>query len=263
MKLRKIDPNKIMIPEVRVTAQFDDELLEMFKSSIKEVGQLAPIICCEVDAQIVLVDGLHRLQEAAANKAETIDVVIMPGDMTDVLTRNIFLDHLRGKTPPSEMVKVIEVLWKEYGMDSEKIAVKTGLTRDYVEKLQLISEITPMGRKCLDEGLIGVGHAAVLAKIKDPERQEIVLNQLLIYRWKVREFEMHVKNVLELVEQREQTPAATPDRPPVKIKCRYCGTEHEPIEMTAPIPCPSCTGILFAALTELRKLDQAAQIPDK
>jgi len=66
MKLRKVDPKSIKVPEVRVTAQFDEDLYEQFKSSIKEVGQITPPICYEVDRELILCDGLHRLQEAIA-----------------------------------------------------------------------------------------------------------------------------------------------------------------------------------------------------
>jgi len=200
MKLRKVKPDLIKVPEVRVTARFDDETWAQFQASIKEMGAVAPIICCLVDEEFVLVDGLHRLIEAQRNGAETVAVAVIEGDMVDVLTKNIFLDHLRGKTPVSEMVDVIEALWKEYGLDSEKIAAKTGMTRDYVEKLQLISELTPLCREALDQGRIGVGHAVALTKIKDPNRQEVVLQQQELYRWSVKELEAHIKETLALVE---------------------------------------------------------------
>jgi len=45
MKLRKVDPHQIKVPEVRVTAQFDEELYAQFKESIKAVGQITPPIC--------------------------------------------------------------------------------------------------------------------------------------------------------------------------------------------------------------------------
>ncbi|MBA7648701.1 hypothetical protein ES703_56489 [subsurface metagenome] len=123
-----------------------------------------------MEGELVLCDGLHRLVEAKDNGSEYIMAAVLTGDMADVLTKNIFLDHLRGKTPPSEMVTVIEVLWKELDLDSEKIAERTGLTRDYVEKLQKLSKLTPLIRGALDEGRIGVGHASALTKIQDPAR---------------------------------------------------------------------------------------------
>lgn len=252
MKLRRVGPDKIKVPEVRVTARFDEETWAQFQQSIKEIGPVAPVICCEVDGELVLVDGLHRLVEAINSQKGNIDVAVIDGDMVDVLTKNLFLDHMRGKTPVSEMVKVVKALWKEYSLDSEQIATKTGMTRDYVEKLQLISELTPVCLEALDEGRIGVGHAFALTKIKDPVRQETVLHQLELYHWKVKELEEYIRGVLELVKAQEEQAAPAEERLPVKVKCIYCGGEFDPSEVAAPITCRYCSGVMFASIAQAR-----------
>jgi ParB/RepB/Spo0J family partition protein len=261
MRHRKVRIDEIKEPEVRVTAQFDPETYEQFQGSIKEVGPIAPVICCEVDGQFVLVDGKHRLLEAKNNGQEVIDVVIIPGDMVDVLTKNIFLDHLRGKTPVSEMVQVIEILWKEYSLDSEKIAEKTGMTRDYVEKLQRISELTPFCREALDEGRIGVGHAVALTKVKDPVRQETILGQQELYHWSVKELSKYIDDVLTLVKAKEEALVEQKERPPVKIKCFYCGEEHDPSRVAFPATCIECSSSLITAMAQARREVEAATPP--
>ena len=261
MKLRKVNPDKIKVPEVRVTARFDEETWEQFQSSIKEIGAVAPVICCQVGEELVLVDGLHRLVESQRGGATMVDVAVIDGDMVDVLTKNLFLDHMRGKTPVSEMVNVIESLWKEYGLDSEKIAARTGMTRDYVEKLQLISELTPLCREALDEGRIGVGHAVALTKIKDPVRQETVLAQQVLYRWPVKDLEKYIKDILELVAYKEGKEAVEEARLPIKVKCIYCGEEYDPSEVAAPITCRYCSGIMFTSLAQARAEAKSEQVP--
>jgi ParB/RepB/Spo0J family partition protein len=271
MKLRRVDPNTIKVPETRVTAQFDEELLAMFKASIREVGQTSPILCCQVDSDLILVDGLHRLMEAITNKTPRIDVNIFDGDMVDVLTKNIFVDHLRGKTPPSEMVKVIEALWKEFDLDSEQIAKRTGLSRDYVEKLQLISQLTPYCKAALDEGRIGVGHAAALTKIKDPARQETILGQVELYHWTVKATDDFVREVNRIVNKPEEVKAPGEALPPPKIKCRFCDIEYDITQISNPNLCTSCAGELLMIQTEARRAaeqeakraEELAQVPDE
>lgn len=258
MKLRRVPPDSIVVPEIRVTARFDEETWEQFQSSIREVGAIAPVICCEIDGKLVLVDGLHRLVEAKNCGDKVVNVAVMPGDMADVLTKNLFLDHMRGKTPPSEMVKVIEVLTKEFSLNSEKIAAKTGMTRDYVEKLQAISELTPLGRQALDEGKIGVGQAFALTKLKDPIRQETVLGQCLLYGWKTKDLEEYIKEVLKLVEAHEETPPAEEPKEPYKLKCTFCGGLYDITEVANPTTCRGCSGVLFAAIAQA-KAEAAAE----
>jgi len=261
VKLRKVNPDKIKVPEVRVTARFDEETWQQFQSSIKEIGAVAPVICCEVDEELVLVDGLHRLVEAQKNGAATVDVAVISGDMRTVLTRNLFLDHMRGKTPVSEMVTVIEALWKEYNLDSEQIAAETGMTRDYVEKLQLISELTPLCREALDEGRIGVGQAMALTKIKDPGRQEMVLAQLPHFKFTIKELENYIKEVEELAAYKEGRKIEKEARPPVKVKCSYCGGEYDPSEIATPITCRWCSGVMLTSIAQARQEAVASQEP--
>lgn len=248
MKLRHVDPNKIVVPDVRVTARMDEETDEQFKASVKTVGIDEPIKCFEVDGQLILSDGLHRLVEAIRNKINPVDVYVREGTMVDVLCNNLMSGHLRGKHPPGEMMRSIELLWKEYQMDSEKIAAKTGLTRDYVEKLQRISELTPLVRAGLDSGEISVGHADALTKLKDPVRQETVFQQLRLYRWPVRELEAYIQDVLALLKPPKSSEPPKELPPPPKIKCFYCGAEGEPGQIANPNTCRECASIMIMSI---------------
>lgn len=263
MKLRRVHPDKIKVPEVRVTARFDEETWEQFQSSIRGMGAVAPVICCEIEGELVLVDGLHRVVEARNSGQTSINVAVIEGDMVDVLTKNLLLDHLRGKTPVSEMVTVVRVLWKEYGLDSEKIAAKTNITRDYVEKLQVISELTPAVLKALDEGRIGVGHAFALTKLKDPVQQETVLHQQELYHWTVKALEEYIREVLRLVAEAETAPPTPEEKPPFKVKCTYCKREFDPSEVAAPITCQECSGIMFTSIAQARREWEQAEAQDE
>jgi ParB-like chromosome segregation protein Spo0J len=263
MKLRKVPPDSIRVPEVRVTARFDPEMYEQFKSSIKEVGALAPVICIEVDNELVLVDGLHRLVEAKQAGEKTVNVAVMPGDEVDVITKNLFLDHLRGKPPVSEMVKAIEVLTKDHGLDSEAVAAKTGLTRDYIEKLQRLGELTPASLASLDEGKIGVGQAHELTRLTDPITQEAVMRQVELYGWKVADLHEHITEILRLQGLKDEVPP--PGQMPVehKIKCFYCKRELDITEIANPNTCRECTYLLLVAIAQAQADAQADQGPPK
>jgi len=261
MKLLSVKIDDVKVPETRVTARFDPELWEQFQASMKETGQIAPIIVYEVEGELVLCDGLHRLVEAKNNGSQYIMAAVIPGDMADVLTKNIFLDHLRGKTPVSEMVKVIEVLWKELDLDSEKIVERTHLTRDYVEKLQKLSQLTPLIRGALDEGRIGVGHASALTKIKDPARQEMVYHQWLLYHWPIAELEAYIREVEELVEEPPPGPTEPVERPAIKLQCKFCGELYDPAQVSNPTTCVVCSGIMYQAIAAARQETPEEKLP--
>jgi ParB-like chromosome segregation protein Spo0J len=257
LKLKKVKPETIKVPEVRVTARFDEEKLQMLRSAMAKVGQASPIICIQVGEDMVLVDGLHRLQEAIAAKWPTIDVYLDEGDMVDVLTRNIFLDHIRGKHPVSEMRKTIEALYKEYSVSIEDIVAKTGFSQDYVEKLLIISELTPFSLEALDQEKIGLGHAFALTKLKDPVQQEIALQNTITYRWTVRQLEDFVKEVRSIQEQRQTPPPPGPPPPAPKVACGFCRDQYEPAELKAFMMCPTCVNAMFQLIALERQAAKA------
>ena len=245
MKLRKVDPKTIKVPEVRVTAQFDEDLYKQFKESIKAVGQITPPICYQVEEELVLCDGLHRLQEAISAGETSVDVVVIPGDMVDVLTKNIFLDHLRGKTPVSHMVRVIKTLYQEYNLDPDQIKEKTGLTRDYIEKLIKISEASPVVQDALDQGVIGIGHAFELSRLPYANIQDEIIAKHQVWRFTVKELKEQIDGVLKELDLIKEPPAETPPgatRPPPVYKCEGCHETIEPRYLRPVMLCPDCFG---------------------
>ena len=263
MKLRRVNPDKIVVPEVRVTAQFDPELYEMFKKSIQEVGQITPIICMEVNEQIMLVDGLHRLIEAKQKNEPFIDVVVLPGDEVDVFTRNIFLDHLRGKTPVSQMRRVIDHLVQEYKLDSETIAQKTGLSRDYVEGIMEINELTPYSLEALDDGRLKVGHCRFLTKLKDPVRQDVIAADAITFNRSVAYVQDVVKMALPSAPSEAAPPPPPPPVPAGTVKCGVCAIEYLPGDLRTIVICPLCFSSVFQLLAELRLREQQDKKPEQ
>lgn len=261
MKLQKLKVNQIEVPEVRVTSRFDPEKLEQFKAAMDVGDELDPILVFDVDGKFVLCDGLHRLVEAQENRQDEITCVVVTGEMVDVLTKNIVLDHLRGKHPVSEMIQVIKALTGEFSLDSEQIAEKTGMSRDYVEKLQRISELTPWCLEALDQERIGVGHAEALTKLTDPIQQETVLHQQLLYRWTIPQLKEYIKEIIRLSQPSEPGTGDNEPPPPPKIKCYFCGEEHEIAQIANPNCCIECSGILISAIAFARQEAAKSMIP--
>ena len=245
MKLRKVDPKSIKIPEVRVAARFEPDQWEQFQASLREIGQISPPICYQVDGDLVLCDGLHRIQEAIAAGESTVNVAVMSGDMVDVLTKNLMLDHLRGKHAVSDMIKVIGALEKDYGLDSDQIRERTGLSRNYIERLITISQAAPVVLQALDDGIITVGHAAEVARLPHPIQQEEVVAKLAVFRFTVGQLREQVDMVL--VEMQKLEAAGPPDRlreerPPRVYLCEGCQAETEPRYLRPVMVCPNCFG---------------------
>jgi len=264
VKLRKIKPSQIKVPELRVTARFDEETRQILRDSIKEVGIIAPVIVQEIEGELVLVDGLHRIQDSIADGDQPIDVAVLDGDMVDLLCRNLFLDHARGKTPVSEMVKVIGALYSEYNLDPDKIKERTGLTRDYIEKLIKISKASPSVQAALDDGVIGIGHAFELARLPYAIQQEEIIAKHQVWRFSVKELKDQINQVLAEMEAIKDQPSlvsTSEPRPSPVYHCEGCKEDVEPRYLRPVMLCPNCFGEVWR-LAQVRT-PAKAEIPDE
>jgi ParB/RepB/Spo0J family partition protein len=212
----------ITIPDVRVNAIYDEELQGQLRGSLEVAGQLVPILVIDTGEGYELVDGRHRLEEAIRAGRKTIESKVLPGDSIDALLFNLATNRIRGKTKASEMVTVIDRLVHTEGLDSDQIAARTGLTRDYIERLWKISEADPSIQEALDRELIGVGVAFEVSRLPRREQQENVMGT-------VHTFHMATHQVKALVDAtlQEMAKPAEPTQPklvpePEPPRCEVC-----------------------------------------
>ena len=248
MKLRQVPLDQVDIPEVRVTAVYDEEHLKLLKSSLAAMGTVNPIIVVATGERFQVVDGLHRLEEARERGETRIPAVVYEGDPASALEMNLVLNRVRGKTKASEMVAVIKELTEKHGRSSDDIADRTGLSRDYVEKLQAISRAHLVLTELLDREIIGVGAAYEVARLPRPAQQEELCAKYQVWRFTVKELHEFVDQVLRAMEERpaEGVPAgpSAPAAPP-KFYCEGCREEMEPKQLRSVSLCPECYGVVF------------------
>lgn len=252
MKLRRVDPKKIRIPETRVTAQMDEETNRQFEGSIKGIGIDEPIKVFDVEGELWLSDGLHRLQQALKLNMDVVEITIREGTMVDVLCNNLMSGHLRGKHPFSGMVKVIEELWKTHNLGPDEVAKKAGLTRDHVEGIMLISQLTPMVREAVDDGSLNYSQALALTRLKEPVAQETVYGQWQLAKWGARELNGFITEVIRLHDTSPAPPTIAPSPPVVELRCFFCREIKDISELKNPNICIECQGILLSAMAQAR-----------
>ena len=263
VKVRKIDPRKIRVPEVRVTARMSEETAEQFKASVAGVGIDEPVKVYQVGEELWLSDGLHRLQAAIANNLPSVDVIVREGTMVDVMCNNLMSGHLRGKHPVSEMRRVITELYEVHKVGIEDIRYRTGLTREYIENLLIVSQLAPLVLKALDEEKIGIGIALVLAKIKDPIEQETILYQQQLYRWSAKDVSEFVAQVQQLRSAKVMAHGPEEQAAPLTVKCYYCGQDTRLAHVANPNTCITCSQTLLIAIAQARQeLAAAASLND-
>lgn len=242
-EIRAVPVDQVTVPEVRVTAIYDEETLQLLKRSLNTAGTINPIIVVETETGYEVVDGLHRWEEALNRGDKTIDAVVYQGGPEESLMLNLILNKLRGKTRASEMVQVIGKLYHDHGLDSEAIQERTGLTRDYIERLMQISEASPSVLEALDAERIGVGHAFQVSRLPSFIQQDEVMAKYQVWRFTVRELQEQVDGVLRDMELLQSQPVAPPAASPPPRHPYFCEgcREEQALKDLRPVNlCPEC-----------------------
>lgn len=245
MRTKAIPISEITVPDTRVTAVYDEELQAMLRETMKAMGMVTPVIVVQTPEGYRLVDGLHRVQEKRAAGETTVDAVVYQGEEKDSLLLNLVLNRTRGKTKASEMAKVIGALYQEYGLDPDAIKAKTGLNRDYIEKLIKISQAAPSVQELLDQEVIGVGAAFELSRLPAREQQDELCARTQIWRYTVKELKELVDETLKLMASPPGAPPPPPPTVKAVYKCEGCQKELDPKYLKPVILCPDCFGLVW------------------
>jgi len=242
---KQVPIDEISVPETRVTAVYDEDLRDLLKETMATMGMITPVVLVQTKEGYRLVDGLHRLQEQQAAGHPTIDAVVYEGEEKDSLLMNLVLNKTRGKTKASEMVVVIGALYKEYELDPDAIQAKTGLKRDYIEKLIKISQASPSVQDLLDQEIIGVGAAFELSRLPAKEQQDELCARTQIWRYTVQDLKELVDETIRIMGQQPGEPAAPPPPPTTEYACEGCLNKMAPKYLRPVMLCPDCFGIVW------------------
>lgn len=259
MQTKNIPVAEITVPETRVTAVYDEELQALLKETMATMGMIQPVVVVQTPEGYRLVDGQHRLQEKIAAGFKTINAVVYGGEEKDTLLMNLVLNRTRGRTKASEMVTVIGALFNEYGLDPDAIRDKTGLKRDYIEKLIRVSQASPSVMELLDREIIGVGAAYEISRLPAREQQDELCARTQIWRYTVQDLKTLVDETLRIMQQ---TPGEAPPTPPqvtTVYACEGCTRELEAKYLKPVMVCPDCFGVLFRHRQDLAAAAAASQ----
>ena len=220
-----LDISKIEIPDLRVTSQFDAELLAELEESIARQGVLQPIQCMKVEGKVWLVDGWHRIVALKHLGKTQVPAIVRPGTPGQVIMQNLVVNRQRGKTNPAEEAKLIRRLREDEGMPLESIAALTGISIGWARKLHDISYLTPTVLQLIGEGKLGVTHAMELLRLPDAQLQIEVAGQAVEWKYTVEQVRFRVQALLQ--------PAAIPEPGGVQFDARG-------VPSRVPIPCYVC-----------------------
>ena len=255
-----LDPKQIGIPAVRIDADFEEGTLQMLGDDISKNGIEQRLLIAECDGEYWVIDGRHRLEEALRIRLPTVPCTVRKMDLKGLQMRNLASNVLKGKTKVSEEIRVIGDLYNTHHATIDEITEKTGMKRDRIETMVLISSAHPEILLEIDAGRINVCHAKELIRLPEHTQQYTMLQIVLQYRTKcpvVKEMVDEALKTIKEMEGKKDRPIVISAPPVPTAACSCCSLEYPIPQMTSPLLCRGCFATLIQAYQEgMRMLEE-------
>ena len=187
-KIRSIPIHEITRNKNQPRQVFFDEALESMAASIKERGQLSPILVRVVKDGYELIAGERRWRAMQSIQEHSINAIVMDVDDTESALIAIVENVQREQLNSIEEAEALLKLSKEYEMSHDDIAKYTGKSRSHVTNILRLNDLTDYTKSKLIDGSIEMGHARAVLLL-DPATQNSIIKQAVAKKLSVRSVE--------------------------------------------------------------------------
>jgi ParB family chromosome partitioning protein len=182
---------------------FKEKDLEELTESIKENGIIQPLIVAEMDnGKYELVAGERRYRAAKKAGLEQVPVVVKRATDREKMIMSIIENVQRSDLNCVEEALAYYQLMNEYKLTQEEVAKKLGKERSSVANFLRILNLPRPVIDFLQKEMLSLGHAKVLAAVKEKEEIIRLANEAVASSWSVRELEQATKTKKALKEKK-------------------------------------------------------------
>lgn len=228
-------------PERPSRESFDEQKLEELIASIRDAGLIQPISVISVGDRFRVLAGHRRLIACRALRLPTIAARVYPAGTSLAAVVQVHENAIREDLNPAEEAEWWwQLLERECGGDTNKLAELLKLSREHVERRLSLKTGDPDIFSALGQGLIGAGVAEELNRIKDRPRRVMYLDaavrggatRALVRQWRQQGEALDALQTTAPVSAEAISEASLPAAP-ARITCELCdqGVEVGGIEM--------------------------------
>lgn len=172
---------------------FDQQAIQELATSIKNYGVLQPLIVAPLaDNTYRIVAGERRWRAAQLAGLRELPVIIREPEELEELEIALIENVQRVDLSPLEQAISIERLHQQFNMTYKEIAGRLSKAETTVSNLVRLLQLPEEAREALADNQITEGHArAILALKSMPEKQALLLNNILAHGWSVRQAEQY------------------------------------------------------------------------
>lgn len=202
-KSAPIEPNTgtLLIPIHKIKANkeqprkiFKDKALLELSASIKESGVIQPIsVQANDDGTYMIIAGERRYRASKLAGLDSIPAIIKRGTKKEVLVMAIIENVQRSDLNCVEEALAYYQLMNEFNLTQEEVAKKVGKERSSVANFLRILKLPREVIQMLQKEELSLGHAKVLAAVKDDEKAKRMARTAVDESLSVRDLEKLIR----------------------------------------------------------------------
>lgn len=144
-------------------------------ASLREFGQLSPVVCCWREEVACLLDGYQRLGAARQISLPGLSVLFLEVDDRQAKAAMYRLNQGSRRIHVLEEAWIIHALVREDGLSQLEVAELLGRHKSWVcRRLALLEKLAPQARQDLQLGLLSVSAARELLRLPHGNQLELL-----------------------------------------------------------------------------------------
>ena len=172
-------PSKIQVHKIKRNRHqprkvFKEDEIKQLAESIRENGQIAPIVVRKIDDNYELIVGERRWRATQLLKKETINAVVIEADEKTSAVLSIVENVQREDLNSMEEAESLDRLIKEFDMSHEDVAKYISKSRTHVTNIIRLNDLSDFVKEQLRENNISMGHARAVITLSDDEQSTII-----------------------------------------------------------------------------------------
>jgi ParB family chromosome partitioning protein len=172
---------------------FEGQELEELASSVKEQGILTPLLVSKAERGYRLIAGERRWRAAQKAGLARVPVVVRETTPAQSLELALIENIHRKDLNPIEEAMAYSRLLESTGVTQESLATRLGRDRATIANTVRLLKLPASIQKDLMENRLSMGHARVLAGLKDGLEQKAMRDEIIRKDLSVRQTEALVK----------------------------------------------------------------------
>jgi ParB family chromosome partitioning protein len=172
-------PSKIQVHKIKRNRHqprkvFKEDEIKQLAESIRENGQIAPIVVRKIVDNYELIVGERRWRATQLLKKETINAVVIEADEKTSAVLSIVENVQREDLNSMEEAESLDRLIKEFDMSHEDVAKYISKSRTHVTNIIRLNDLSDFVKEQLRENNISMGHARAVITLSDDEQSKII-----------------------------------------------------------------------------------------